>query len=163
VPPAPILPGTRGAPGWPAGIVGSMTHCAGYRAAAVAREEYGASIGIDAEPHGPLPDGVLEAIARPEEHRWLAELAVRAPDVHWDRLLFSMKESVYKAWYPLTHSWLDFEQASITVEPSEGTFTAVLQVPGPVLGGRELTGFTGRFSTSDTLVLTAIAVPAASG
>jgi 4'-phosphopantetheinyl transferase EntD len=160
VPPAPILPGVRGAPGWPAGIVGSMTHCAGYRAAAVASEEFAASIGIDAEPHAPLPDGVLEAIARPEEHRWLAELAVRKPGVHWDRLLFSMKESVYKAWFPLTGKWLDFDEASITVEPSTETFTAVLQVPGPVLGGRELTGFTGRFGTSDTLVLTTIAVPA---
>lgn len=160
VPAAPILPGARGAPGWPAGIVGSMTHCAGYRGAAVASDRFAASIGIDAEPHGPLPDGVLEAIARPEERSWLAELALSAPRVHWDRLLFSMKESVYKAWFPLTGKWLDFEGASITVEPSAGAFTAVLQVPGPVLNGRELTTFTGRFSTSDSLVLTAIAVPA---
>jgi 4'-phosphopantetheinyl transferase EntD len=163
VPPVPILPGVRGAPGWPAGIVGSMTHCAGYRAAAVAPVEFAASIGIDAEPHGPLPDGVLDAIARPEEHGRLAELALGAPDVHWDRLLFSMKESVYKAWFPLTGSWLDFDEASITVEPATGAFTAVLQVPGPVLGGRELTTFTGRFSTSDALVLTAIALPAVAG
>lgn len=163
VPPAPILPGPRGAPGWPSGIVGSMTHCAGYRGAAVASAKVAASIGIDAEPHGPLPDGVLEAIARPEELSWLAELAVSAPGVHWDRLLFSMKESVYKAWFPLTGSWLDFEGASITVEPAAGAFTAVLQVPGPMLNGRELTTFTGRFSTSDTLVLTAIAVPAGAG
>jgi len=163
VPPAPILPGARGAPGWPDGIVGSMTHCDGYRAAAVAPREFAASIGIDAEPHGPLPDGVLDAIARPEEHRWLAELAISAPDVHWDRLLFSMKESVYKAWFPLTGSWLDFHEASITVEPSAGTFAAVLQVPGPVLDGRELTTFAGRFSASDSLVLTAIAVPAGTG
>ncbi len=27
----PILPGERGAPGWPVGVVGSMTHCDGYR------------------------------------------------------------------------------------------------------------------------------------
>ena len=163
VPPAPILPGTRGAPGWPAGIVGSMTHCAGYRGAAVALDRLAASIGIDAEPHAPLPDGVLDAIARPEERSWLAELAASAPQVHWDRLLFSMKESVYKAWFPLTGSWLDFDEASITVEPSAGAFTAVLQVPGPVLDGRELTTFTGRFSTSDTLVLTAITIPAGAG
>jgi 4'-phosphopantetheinyl transferase EntD len=167
VPPAPILPGPRGAPGWPPGIVGSMTHCAGYRGAAVARQEHAASIGIDAEPHGPLPDGVLDAIARPEEHRQLAELAASHPAVHWDRLLFSMKESVYKAWFPLTGKWLDFDEASIAIDagtdPQAGTFTAVLQVPGPVLDGRELTGFTGRFSASDTLVLTAIAVPAGAG
>ena len=35
--PAPIVRRERGAPQWPAGIVGSITHCAGYRAAAVAR------------------------------------------------------------------------------------------------------------------------------
>ena len=163
VPPGPILPGPRGAPAWPAGIVGSMTHCSGYRAAAVASDRFAASLGIDAEPHGPLPEGVLEAIARPEEHEWLARLGADAPGVHWDRLLFSMKESVYKAWFPLTGSWLDFDGASITVDPSAGAFTAVLQVPGPVLDGRELTTFTGRFSTSDTLVLTAIAVPAPRG
>ncbi len=160
VPPAAILPGLRGAPGWPPGVVGSMTHCAGYRAAAVAREEFAASVGIDAEPHEPLPDGVLGMIARPEEYTRLAALASAAPAVHWDRLLFSMKESVYKAWFPLTGRWLDFEGASIAVEPAAGTFTARLQVPGPELDGRELTGFTGRFSVSDTLVMTAIAVPA---
>ena len=36
LPPAPVLRGERGEPRWPAGVVGSMTHCAGYRAAAVA-------------------------------------------------------------------------------------------------------------------------------
>ncbi|PZS40918.1 MAG: 4'-phosphopantetheinyl transferase, partial [Pseudonocardiales bacterium] len=36
LPPAPVLRGERGEPKWPAGVVGSMTHCAGYRAAAVA-------------------------------------------------------------------------------------------------------------------------------
>ena len=35
VPPQPVLPGERGAPGWPAGLVGSMTHCDGYGAAAL--------------------------------------------------------------------------------------------------------------------------------
>lgn len=34
---APVLPGTRGAPGWPEGLLGSMTHCTGYCAAALVR------------------------------------------------------------------------------------------------------------------------------
>ena len=38
LPPVPIVPGPRGAPRWPAGVVGSITHCAGYRACAVARD-----------------------------------------------------------------------------------------------------------------------------
>ncbi len=49
MPPAPILPGQRGAPRWPAGVVGSMTHCAGYRAAVVARADEVTSLGVDAE------------------------------------------------------------------------------------------------------------------
>jgi len=36
---APILRGYRGAPQWPDGIVGSIAHCAGYCAAAVARAQ----------------------------------------------------------------------------------------------------------------------------
>src|ERR1700761_3617241 len=36
LPPAPLLPGEGGAPRWPDGVVGSITHCAGYAAAAVA-------------------------------------------------------------------------------------------------------------------------------
>jgi 4'-phosphopantetheinyl transferase EntD len=37
LPPAPIVPGPRGAPQWPTGVVGSITHCAGYCAWALAR------------------------------------------------------------------------------------------------------------------------------
>ncbi|MFG2793357.1 4'-phosphopantetheinyl transferase [Streptomyces sp. NPDC048419] len=35
-PAVPLVPGVQGAPIWPASIAGSITHCAGYRAAAVA-------------------------------------------------------------------------------------------------------------------------------
>lgn len=160
--PAPILPGTRGAPGWPDGVIGSMTHCDGYRAAAVALGSSGASIGIDAEPHGPLPEGVLKMVARPEEHDRLAALAEQDPGVHWDRLLFSMKESVYKAWFPLTGLWLDFQEASISMQPASRSFAAELLVPGPTVAGRQLTGFEGRFAVADGLVLSAITVTAGS-
>ncbi|MGS2642826.1 4'-phosphopantetheinyl transferase superfamily protein [Streptosporangium sp. LJ11] len=153
LPPVPILPGERGAPGWPAGVVGAITHCAGYRAAAVSLEAL--AVGIDAEPHEPLPDGVLPAVSLPEERAAIAELD---DGVHWGRLLFSAKESVYKAWFPLARRWLGFEEAHLTFS-SSGTFTARLLVPGPRVEGRELTGFTGRWLVSDGLVVTAIAVP----
>jgi 4'-phosphopantetheinyl transferase EntD len=80
--------------------------------------------------------------------------------VSWDRLLFSAKESVYKAWFPLAGRWLGFEEAVITIDPAAGVFTARLLVPGPVTGGRPLTGFSGRWTAGHGLVLTAIAVPA---
>jgi 4'-phosphopantetheinyl transferase EntD len=160
LPPAPILPGLRGAPGWPAGVAGSMTHCAGYRAAALAHSREVATIGIDAEPHTPLPDGVRGVVASDAERRALAELADAAPEVSWDKLLFSAKEATYKAWFPLTQRWLGFDDAVISINPADGTFTAQLLVPGPVLGGHQLTEFSGRWLARDGLVITSIAVPA---
>ncbi|MBB2914588.1 4'-phosphopantetheinyl transferase EntD [Streptosporangium becharense] len=151
--PVPIVPGARGAPGWPDGVVGAITHCAGYRAAAVSREAL--SVGIDAEPHDALPDGVLGTVALAEEQDAMERLG---PGIHWDRLLFSAKESVYKAWFPLTGRWLGFEEAHLDLSPS-GTFTARFLVPGPVVDGRELTGFTGRWLVAEGLVVTAIALP----
>ena len=157
-PPVAILRGERGAPDWPAGIVGSITHCAGYRAAAVARATEVLAIGLDAEPDQPLPDGVLNAISLAAERASLEGLARSAPGPNWDRILFCAKESVYKAWFPLTGRWLGFEQARITLDPAAGTFTARLLVPGPDVDGRELTAFDGRWLARGGLILTAISV-----
>lgn len=164
VPPQPVLPGERGAPRWPEGLIGSMTHCDGYCAAALVRAGDLASLGIDAEPHAPLPGDVLAAVALPAEQQRLGELAERHPGVHWDRLLFSAKESVYKAWFPLTGRWLDFTEADIEVlpdpdAPHTGRFRAELLVPGPVLGARRLHHFDGRWTTGPDLVATAVTVP----
>ncbi len=160
--PAPILPGVRGAPVWPDGVVGSMTHCDGYRGAALARSAEIATIGVDAEPHAPLPEGVLGAIALPGERTRTAALAADQPTIWWDRLLFSAKESVYKAWFPLTGRWLGFDEADIELAP-DGTFVAQLLVPGPLLGGTPVTSFRGRFLVDRGLLLTAITVPAVAG
>jgi 4'-phosphopantetheinyl transferase EntD len=161
--PAPILIGERGAPQWPPDVVGSITHCDGYRAAAVAHATDVAAIGLDAEPHAPLPKGVLGVISLPAERARLAALTCshatgERSAVCWDRLLFSAKESVYKAWFPLTGRWLGFEDADVTLEPA-GTFMARLSIgaqpPWPA-------SFAGRWLAGGGLVLTAIAVPAPS-
>ncbi|MFF7726458.1 4'-phosphopantetheinyl transferase [Streptomyces sp. NPDC008001] len=161
LPPVPLLPNRRGAPQWPAGVVGSMTHCDGYRAAVVARSGTLASVGIDAEPNGPLPDGVLDVVSLPGERAWIRSLTALRPEVHWGRLLFSAKESVFKTWYPLTGQELDFEEAELEVDPGARTFSARLLVPGPVVGGVRLDGFAGRWAVGSGLVVTAIALPAA--
>lgn len=160
VPAQPIPAGARGEPIWPQGIVGSITHCAGYRACAVGRARELLAIGVDAEPNQPLPPGVLADVSLPEERRWVEGAAAADPGTRWDRLLFSIKESVYKAWFPLAGTWLGFEDAVVTVDRARGTFVAGLRVPGPSLHGRALDGFTGRWLAADGLVLSAIAVPA---
>ncbi|MGL5858141.1 MAG: 4'-phosphopantetheinyl transferase family protein [Angustibacter sp.] len=150
----PLLADEKRAPIWPDGVVGSITHCDGYRAAVVARSADLWTVGVDAEPHAPLPDGVLASVASAAER-------VRLPDtgrVRFDRLLFSAKESVYKAWYPLTGRWLGFENAEVRFGPADGRFRARLLVPGPVLDGAEVTAFDGRWLCRRGLVLTAITV-----
>jgi 4'-phosphopantetheinyl transferase EntD len=158
VPSAPILPGLRGSPRWPAGVVGSITHCAGYRASAVGRTSEVITIGVDAEPHDALPDGVLEAVSSPGERARIAALAAARPEVSWDRMLFSAKESVYKAWFPLTSRWLGFEDADVDIDPAGRTFTARLLVDGPVLNGSPLTAFGGRWRVSNGLIATTIVI-----
>jgi 4'-phosphopantetheinyl transferase EntD len=159
-PPAAVLRGARGEPRWPAGLVGSITHCAGYRGAVLAEKDVITTVGIDAEPNEPLTNGVLEAVARPDEQARIEDLLREHPSVRWDRLLFSAKESVYKSWFPLTSRWLDFEEADLVIDPEAGTFAARLLATGGRMHGRELTGFDGRWMVGQGLILTAIAVPA---
>src|SRR5213592_4895962 len=68
-----ILSGANREPLWPHGVVGSITHCLGYRAAAVAWQLDVLTVGIDAEFHEPLPTGVLEHIAVDSEWAWLRQ------------------------------------------------------------------------------------------
>ena len=79
-PPVPILRGPRNGPQWPAGIAGSITHCTGYRAAAVTRTAVVVTLGLDAEPNEALPAGVLDVVSLPQERAQLAALAAARPD-----------------------------------------------------------------------------------
>jgi len=159
LPEVPIPSGPDRQPQWPPGVVGSITHCAGYRAAALAHDRYLAALGIDAEPHDRLPDGLLGAVALPGEQARLATLARNVAEVHWDRLLFSAKESVFKTWYPLARRWLGFEGADVTLDPG-GTFRVRLLVSGPEVAGRPLSTLDGRWLVRNSLLVTAIALPA---
>ncbi len=155
LPAVPVSRGPNREPVWPRGIVGSITHCRGYRAAAVARQSEVVTIGIDAEVHEPLPPEVLEQVALKGERAWLESYPV---GTHWDRLLFSAKDCAYKAWYPLSGQWLDFENVEVTCVPAAGTFEARLLLPPSAAAGQPLTGFSGRFVVREGLVLTAIAL-----
>jgi 4'-phosphopantetheinyl transferase EntD len=173
-------------------VVGSITHCAGYRAAAVARADRVRAIGIDAEPDKPLPDGVLDRISLPGERAMLYDLALgglAAAGPRWDLLLFSAKESVYKAWFPLTGRWLGFEDAELTIyptaghptagdptagDPAAGTFAARILVadrpatdgaaPGARAPGEPVPGVLGgHWLARDGILLTAVIVPLPAG
>jgi len=159
VPPTPIVPGASREPQWPGGVVGSMTHCDGYRGAAVARAREFISVGIDAEPNRPLPVGVLPRVVNINERQRFHDAA--PADIAWDRLLFSAKEAVYKAWFPLAHRWLGFHDAEVVFEGpgSYGSFVARLLVPGPMVNGSVLTQLAGRWMATTQHLLTAVVLP----
>jgi 4'-phosphopantetheinyl transferase EntD len=151
----PVLAGAHREPLWPPGVVGAITHCRGYCAAAVARVTDVRSLGIDAELRAPLPKGVAELVCTEPERRWAATL----PDDHWGTLVFSAKESVYKTWFPVAQRWLDYKDAELTVDPERGCFSACILLEG----ARDVFPWNplpGRFAVDDERVFTAIAVPA---
>jgi 4'-phosphopantetheinyl transferase EntD len=153
--PVAIPSGPHGEPVWPTGVVGSITHCQGYWGSAVARSADVRAVGIDAEPDEPLPEGVLEAVAFGRERSMVADMGA---GVCLDRLLFSAKESVYKAWFPLTKRWLGFEDVELTIDLARTAFRARLLVPGPVVDGVPLNAFEGRWCAEDGVLTTATVV-----
>ncbi|MFD3972692.1 4'-phosphopantetheinyl transferase [Streptomyces cyaneofuscatus] len=176
VTPGPLLRTPDGGPAWPSGVVGSITHCAGYRGAVAARADVWAALGVDAEPALPLPPGVLGLVATEPERRMVAELSRGVPEVPWDRLLFSAKESVYKAWHPATGRWIGTRAVEVAFT-ADGLLTASVRpertqpppavrrpaatapgsgLPRPVRGAYP---YTGRWHVGGGLLLTAVAVP----
>lgn len=132
-----VLKGERGMPLWPDGYTGSLTHTDGLRMAAAAPTHAIRSLGIDAEPAEPLPEGVLDQIARGTEREWV-DTQKKAGNDWADRLLFCAKEATYKAWFPMTLRWLGFEDAEIDIR-DDGTFISYLLVrpaPVPYIQGR---------------------------
>ncbi|MGY4642220.1 4'-phosphopantetheinyl transferase family protein [Cellulomonas sp. URHB0016] len=145
-PAGPIPSGPDRAPRWPPGVVGSMTHCNGYRAAAVAHAHAWWGVGIDAEVLAPLPDGVGPLVMSAAERAALDDVD---PALCPDRVLFSAKESVYKVWYPVVRAWLGFEDVDVRL--GDGTFVARVEPDG--LGTDELHG---RWAVRDGFVVTAV-------
>jgi len=151
----PILSGAQREALWPETVVGSITHCKGYRAAAVARRDRGLALGIDAELDSPLPAGLLEFVAVEQESAWIARQP--CPEA-WGRLLFSAKESVYKALFPVTRCWLDFADVQVTFSPAEQSFAATVRSDLSTCAF-ELTSLQGRYLRRNGLLLTALVVP----
>ena len=96
-------------PEWPIGIVGSISHCAGYCGAVVARSAALRGLGLDVEPAGSVRPAVWSQIARPGE----IEAGGGVTDPGWATVLFSGKEAFYKAQHAITKSWVGFRDVEL--------------------------------------------------
>ncbi|MFH8472627.1 4'-phosphopantetheinyl transferase [Streptomyces sp. NPDC018000] len=162
VAPTPLVPGPLGAPRWPAGVLGSMTHCRGYRAAAVARTAEFAALGIDAEPQEPLPDVVASRIVTGPESDWLRQQFPEDAGLPLDRLLFCAKEASYKAFAPWTPTRFGFQDFAVRLRP-DGTFRTVPPSAAMPPAGPCAAGITGRWAARSGFLLTVVVVPRTAG
>lgn len=107
-----------GAPQWPEGVVGSISHHSGIACAVVSADARG--VGVDIAPL--LGDSQLRAVVRrclidSERERWQAPTEVA--------VVFAAKESIYKAAHPRVGRYIGFDEADI-IEQSRGAWTARL-------------------------------------
>ena len=149
--PLPILSGPNREPLWPEGVIGSLTHCDGYRAAVVTRAGELRSLGIDAEPHAALPAGVLSTVASDAEQDHLAMLGRRRPDVHWDRLCSARRSPSTRPGSRWRASGWGSRRRRWSSTPA-GEFTAKILKPGP------LSAVAGRWTVGRGLLATSIAL-----
>lgn len=158
--PVAVPAGERGMPRWPDAVVGSVTHSNGYRAAAVAWARDFASIGIDAEPAHDLSERLVNRIAGPNERASLSDLHASQPAIPWRRLLFSAKEAVYKAWYPLSGRWLAATDIEIGLDAAQGRFRVTRLACIDIACRCEPSSFVGSWLTEGGLLLTTAVVEA---
>ena len=111
----------EGAPVWPEGVAGSLTHHSGVAAAVVGRDLAG--LGIDICPRlggDRLRAVVRQCLTEAEREAWASEEAAT--------LAFAAKESIYKAAYPRAQRFISFDEAEI-VDVGDGTWAARLCGP----------------------------------
>ena len=130
LPPQPIPMGEDRAPVWPAGMTGSISHCAGACLAVAGLSDRWGGLGVDVEPLAPLDPSLWPVILSPTEGQG-GLLALRS---------FVAKEAAYKAQYPLSRTVFDFH--TLRLDWQGDLFTARFTRPvapfwpGAVLQGR---------------------------
>jgi 4'-phosphopantetheinyl transferase EntD len=152
-PPRPILQGDDRAPIWPAGLTGAITHTARDAMAIVTDDPSIRALGLDMEPATPLEPDLWRMICTQDDMLWLAGLGPTQRG-HFAKLIFSAKESFYKAQYQISRTMLDFLDVDIQPDLATSRFTATLRRAVPALDkGAQIRG---RFAILGNVILTAV-------
>lgn len=115
--PSPVLRGEHDEPLWPQGLIGTISHSYNWAVSAVAKQKDCFALGIDIEYIDQnVAAQLADHISTPEEKNWLNEISL----LRYLRfyLLFSAKESIFKALYPLYHTFLEFQDATLSWIPT---------------------------------------------
>ena len=105
-------------PLWPQGISGAITHSGKWAAAAAGKTSDVSGIGIDLEDLERQVDSrISRHVCIPEEQKWLQECGEDFLEQNL-KIIFSAKESIFKAFFPYTRTYLHFHDARILMEQS---------------------------------------------
>ena len=150
-----LLRTESGAPRWPAGCVGSISHCDRAAVALVASDEHWLALGIDVEPDQSLPDDVAGYAFGIDERARLARLP-GGMDA-WGLLAFCAKECVHKCVHPLRGAFLEFEDVEIDLDTGAARFAprAMTAAARSALTGLH---FEGRWQRHEGCVFVLLAV-----
>ena len=151
-----VLTGQQREPLFPAELIGTISHtelkhsgndiikrycaCAINQQIRSSQQANLLSIGIDTEANQPLQTSTLSMISSHHERTQLTTLPktlsmAATPDAantayiaapHWETVLFSAKESFYKAYFPIMQQYLDFLDAEITLSPPDPSSSALI-------------------------------------
>lgn len=154
--PAMAIPvGQDRAPIWPAPLVGSITHCDCACLAAIAWAGDVHMLGLDIEEFTPLAKDLLETVCTPSEQNWLSRQENPLLDA---KLVFSVKECVYKAQYPLSNQLFDFQTLEMSFTNSRDRFSAQFtQSVAPFAQGDQISG---KIAQGHGLIVSAVTVRA---
>ena len=156
----PLLPGQDRAPIWPPSVVGTITHTdgcpGGYCGVAVADRSVTSGLGLDAEPRLPLIKELWSQVLDDVEQHEAS--AAEEPGIQ-ARLVFSAKETTYKALYPTRKRFLEFSDVHIEARPAEGVFLASLVGEAKILCDARQ-ALLGRLVVDEELIITAMVLPA---
>ncbi|UYP31734.1 4'-phosphopantetheinyl transferase superfamily protein [Pseudomonas sp. Z8(2022)] len=147
------------APQWPAGVVGSITHGDNWAAALVAPASRWRTLGLDVERLLPAErarrlQGEILTAAELQRLQGLDEEA-RAARIS---LTFSLKESLFKALYPLTLTRFYFQDAELLeIDQDNARLCLLTDLHADWRSGAELDG---QFTLFDNKVLSLVAVEA---
>lgn len=147
-------------PCWPTGVVGSITHGAGWAAVVAARSDRWRGLGLDVEKLLPVSraDRLAAEILTPRELEGYATLtdAQRALRV---TLTFSIKESLFKALYPLVKVRFYFQEAELIHHDADGhaRLRLLTDLSNEWQTGAELDG---QFVQFDEYLLSLVSIPA---
>ncbi|SOC54661.1 enterobactin synthetase component D [Chromohalobacter canadensis] len=148
------------APCWPAGTVGSITHSAGFAAALAAPARHWQGLGLDAETLMPAARAtrLSPQILTPRERDWRDRLPAEGQAL-FTTLVFSCKESLFKALYPLIGVRFYFQDAALVDwHPATGRITLQLRrsLRDDWVSGATLEG---QYTETGSHLLSLVAIP----